>query len=284
MSELIYDTWNGEDFGHNGTTQKYGLIQSDGLDDIKHSGSVLAGGFDGEAFAPMFTEGRAWVNTIDLVATSAEAWQALRDDLAAATASHDEGPYVIHHRDDTWTIFARVTNRSIPRNSDTVEKFYGVASVAYAATDPVAYGPTTTVTFTGGSDSEVVTSTGWVDSYRWKWVVPGPVTNPRISSTLDSSAVVRYVGTIADGDNLVVDLRPRGCVPGYYAKIVADADLADYDQAGVGTAAYGALDGGPSGSARPPQWFPIVPGAQTISYAATSGTAGSTFTWRAGHA
>jgi len=66
------------------------------------------------------------------------------------------------------------------------------------------------------------------------------------------------------------------------AKIVADADLAHYATTGIGDPAYGDLDGGAYGSARPPQWFPISGGEQTISYASTSGSGGSTFTWRPG--
>ena len=54
-------------------------------------------------------------------------------------------------------------------------------------------------------------------------------------------------------------------------------DVADYRTAGV--AAYSDLDGA---TGKPPRWFPISPGEQTIGYSSTDGTDGCTFTWRPG--
>jgi hypothetical protein len=108
--------------------------------------------------------------------------------------------------------------------------------------------------------------------------VPGPVTNPRISSSLNASACVRYLGTIADGYTLVVELLPKGNAPGYYATVVTDANVANYRAST--TSAYSSLDAGASYAGVPPGWFGIEPGEQTISYSATSGTGGSTFVWR----
>ena len=287
MSELSYDIWTPAGgspvtFGHNGTTQVYGLTRTDGLDDRDFDISSLVGGFDGGTQSSSFAEPRAWIDVLDLSAANGAGWQDLRDDLMRATASSAVGTYEIHHRDDVWTLFARVTTRTIPRDANAMERHYGEAQVGFETADPMAYGPTDDITFTGTSDSEIIDSPGWSDSYRWKWVVPGPVTNPQISSSLDSSAVIRYVGSVGSTDNLVVELFPRGQVPGYIAKIVADADLAHYATTGIGDPAYGDLDGGAYGSARPPQWFPIPGGEQTISYASTSGSGGSTFTWRPG--
>lgn len=288
MPDISYDTWQipGRDlvtFGHN-TTTVYGLISTSDLDGREFTSGRLNGGFDGGSDLPSFAAPKGWVTQVDLSAADADDWQTLRNNLMAATAVAELGEYTIHREDDVWTVFAKVSDRAIPRDEASDVRHYGIASISFDAADPIAYGPTTTETFTGSSDSEVVDSAGWVDSYRWKWVVPGPVTNPQISSSVDASAVIRYVGTVPDNSNLVIELFPRGSSPGYYAKIVTDANLASYATTGVGTAAYGDLDGGASAPARPPQWFPISGGEQTITYAATSGTAGSTFLWRPGYA
>lgn len=286
MAEDIYDTWGGLTFGENAGTEVYGLVESPGSYDLKFTGGTLTGTNSGVPHGPLWADARSW-NTVLTVSSSTAAgwetkWKNLRSATSIASSFTTEAPYVIVRRNDTRTIYARVTGRSIPRNRDTEVVWDTRAIVQFAAIDPVIYGPTQTESFTGGSDSAALNNTGWATTHRWKWVVPGPVTNPQISSSIDSSAVIRFVGTVATGSNLVVERFPKGHAPGYIAKVVTDAQLASYATDGIGTAAYSNLDGGPSGSTRPPQWFGMEPGSQTISYSATSGTAGSDFTWRIG--
>lgn len=286
MAEDIYDTWGGLTFGENAGTEVYGLVETPGSHDLKFTGGSLSGTNAGVPHAPLYADARAWTTVVQISASTAAGWETKWKNLRAATSIASsyttEAPYVIVRRNDSRTIFARVTNRTIPRNRDSEVVWDTRGLVQFAAIDPILYGPTTTTTWTGGSDSDALNNTGWATTYRWKWVVPGPVTNPQISSSVDSAAVVRFLGTVPTGSNLVVELFPKGHAPGYIAKVVTDAQLATYATAGVGTSAYGNLDGGASGSARPPQWFGMEPGSQTISYSATSGTAGATFTWRIG--
>ena len=282
MTEAVYDTWGGLTFGDNGTDPvTYGLIETDDLDGAEFDGDALTGGFDGEAATAQWATGKQWVERLDLTAAPGADWEALLDDLRAATARPDVGEFVTHHRNTAYTRFASVVKRTIPRDANAVERGYGEAQIVFASSDPLAYGSTTATTLTDADPDAVVTSDGWVDSERWKWVVPGPVTNPQIASTVGGSAVVRYVGTIASGHHLVVELLPRGQVPGYYAKVVTTAELSTYQTVGVGNPAYGNLDGGAAGPDAP-QWFPVAPGAQTLAFSCTSGTAGCTFTWRPG--
>lgn len=290
MSELIYDQWQGLVFGDDGSTNlnttAYGLQESPGLNDLRFSGAGLDAPGTGLAHAPLYADARSWVTVIDLNASTAAYWEAKRDALLAATSittnTATEAPYTITHRDTVRTVFARVISRDVPRDRNAMVSRFATASISFSSIDPVMYGPLETETFTGASDSEAIDSDGWVESWRWKWVVPGPVTNPMLSSNLHSSMVIRYVGSISSGYNLVVEQFPQGHSPGYYAKVVADADVDDYATIGVGTNAYGNLDRGPSGSGVPPRWFPVAGGEQTISYSATSGTAGSTWAWRPG--
>ena len=282
MTEAVYDTWDGLTFGDNGTDPvTYGLIETDDLDGAEFDGDALTGGFDGEAATAQWATGKQWVERLDLTAAPGADWEALLNDLRAATARPDVGEFVTHHRNTAYTRFASVVKRTIPRDANAVERGYGEAQIVFASSDPLAYGSTTATSLTDADPDAVVTSDGWVDSERWKWVVPGPVTNPQIASTVGGSAVVRYVGTIASGHHLVVELLPRGQVPGYYAKVVTTAELSTYQTVGVGNPAYGNLDGGAAGPDAP-QWFPVAPGAQTLAFSCTSGTAGCTFTWRPG--
>jgi len=280
MSEAVYDTWNGLTFGDNGTDPvTYGLIESDDLDGAEFDGDALTGAFDGEAATRLWASGKQWVERLDLTAAPGADWEDLLDDLRAATARPDVGEFVTHHRNTSYTRFASVVRRTIPRDANAIERGYGEAQIVFASSDPLAYGA---ATVTSLDDAEVViTSPGWVDSERWKWVVPGPVTNPQISSTVGDSAVLRYVGSISSGHHLVVELFPRGQVPGYYAKVVSTAQLSTYDTIGVGANAYGSLDGGAAGPDAP-QWFPVAPGAQTLLFGCTAGSSGCTFTWRPG--
>lgn len=279
----VYDTWNSLVFGDNGTDPiTYGLISSTGLEDVANRGEALSGGFGGTADSALWPNARSWTTVLDLSAAPGDDWQTLLDDLRAATADVEVHAYVMSKLGTTYTIYAKVDRRQLPRDRDAIESGYGEGQLVFVASDPVIYGDATTATFTGGSDTDVIDSPGWVGSERWVWTVPGPCTNPQISSDFNADAVVRYSGTIASGSNLVVELLPRGQVPGFYAKIVTDADLATYQTTGVGTAAYGSLDGGASG-VEIPQWFPVVPGEQTLTFSCTSGTPGCTFVWRAGY-
>ncbi len=276
----IYDTWNGLTFGHDGTDEDYPLEATPGTYDANAGGENLAGGFGGAAVVPLFDRPARWSTRVAIRGADDATWRQRRDDLMAATATREILPYVSNEGSTSYTRFAQVVDRSIPRDSDGEVNHHTVASIDFYSPDPKSYGPIETLTFTGTSDSEVVTSDGWAVSERWVWTVPGPVTNPRLSSTAQPGATIRYLGTIASGLTLVVELLPRGWSPGYYAKVVANADVANFRTPGVGLNAYVNLDGGASGANRPPQWFGIEPGAQTISYASTSGTGGSTLVWR----
>lgn len=275
----IYDEWGGLVFGHNGTTEQFPLVASPGIHAFATDGNTLSGGFDGVAQSARWATAKRFTTVVGVRGTSAATYRANRAAYLAATASTEVGEYVVHDDTDTYTYFARVVDRDMPRDAEG-EVFHNVeASITYEVLDGKCYGPNATLTFSGASDSEAITSDGWVASERWVWTVPGPVTNPQISTSLHTGATVRYAGTVADGYTLVVELLPRGSAPGYYAKIVTDANVATYRTAS-GSNAYGDLDAGASYSGQPPGWFAIEPGAQTISYAATSGTLGSTFVYR----
>lgn len=283
MSEHVYDTWGGLTFGDNGTDDvTYGLIRTGGLEDITFDGDPIQGGFDGEASTAMRAVSRSWTTELDLAAGPGAARQTLLNNLRAATASADEGEYVIHDRDTVYTIYAHVLKRSLPRDADMIERGFGEGAVTYGAYDPVIYGPEEDETFPEGGGELVITSGGWIGSERWTWVVDGPVTNPQIAaSTVGDTAVIRYVGSVLAGRHLVVELLPKGQIPGYRAKVVTTANLPYYRDFGVGANVYGAMDGGSAG-ARIPQWFPVIPGEQTLAYSCGSGDGESRFTWRAG--
>lgn len=281
MSTAIYDEWNGLDFGHNGTTETYPLVATPGIHAFATDGTTLSGGFDGVAQSPRWSTAKRFQTVIGIRGSNASTYRTNRANYLAATASSEVGEYVVHDGDDTYTYFARVVDRDIPRDAEG-EVFHNVeVTITFEVLDGRCYGNAKTLTFTGSSDSEAITSVGWAPSERWVWTVPGPVTNPQVSNSLHAGACVRYVGTIADGYTLVVELLPRGSVPAYYAKVVTDANVATYRTAS-GTAAYPNLDAGASYSGQPPGWFAVEPGAQTIAYAATSGTGGSTFVYREG--
>lgn len=286
MSEYVFDTFGDLVFGDDGTTEDpYGLIESPGSSDVAMSGTLLDGaGTDGASITPQWGDTRAWSTVFEMRADDAASFDAKRDALLAATSisrnRFDETAYVFNTRDRALTSFCRVTRRSIPRDEGTEVWFDAQGSISFAAMDPLLYGEADTISFTGDSDSEVIDTDAWAPSYRWTWTVPGPVTNPQLSSDAGTGLTVRYVGEIADGDNLVVVMYPRG-IKAMTTKIVADADLADAEVFSVGTWCYGSLDGG-AGSNCPPQWFPIADGV-TISYAASSGTAGSSLVWLPGY-
>ncbi len=288
MSSYVYDTYGGLTFGaDSGTTPDYGLVDSPGLNDLGLSGTILDGSSgDGAAVTPLWADARRWTTRVEIVGTDAADFDTKRDALLAATSLASnrfaEQEYVSSVRGTDRTAFARVVQRTIPRDEGTEIDNYAIASLTFAAMDPTLYGDEVTLTFTGSSDSEVINTTGWVPSYRWVWTVPGPVTNPQIASSASSLLKVRYAGTIADGETLVVKMYPRKVKPAVY-KIVADADVANVDTFSVGTWCYADMDGGTgAGANRPPQWFPIEDGI-TVSYSATSGTGGSTLAYRPGY-
>lgn len=287
MSYLEYDTFEGLVFGEDESTpddERYPLASTPGIEGIRFDGADLQAVGHGAGYAPMWADVRSWVSEIEIQAGTREAWDAKVAALRAATgidaSRWTERPYSLTRGEVVRTIFARVVSRDFPRDRLSVENLYALASVGFAAIDPVIYGPEQTLTFTGASDSEALTPDGWTESFRWRWTVPGPVTNPQVSSSLGGT--IRYVGSISSTQTLVVECFPVGHSPGYYAKLVDDADVADYADPDVGTDVYGSLDGGASASQIPPPWFPIGPDDVTISYSATSGTGGSTFAYREG--
>lgn len=283
----VFDTWNGVYFGDDGTHDNYPLIDSPGLHDLGFSSTLLNGGAgDGGAVTPQWADARAWVTSVDLVDPDPDAWMVRRDALAAATSiansRFDEAPYVSTHRGVARTVFARVTKRMIPRDAVAVEDGVAVAQIAYAGMDPVIYGAEADIVFADGNDTQtaVHTDEGWVPSKRWNLVVPGPITNPVLSSDIDPTAVVRYIGSVASGHHLVVRMMPRR-VGQIITKIVTTAELPDFATYGVGVNVYGDMDGG-SGSNRPPQFFPITVGDAITLSSTAGGSAGATLTWRPG--
>lgn len=178
--------------------------------------------------------------------------------------------------EDPKTVFARCVQQDIPSEFTTADRYLAATcNFAMEANDPVTWGNEVTVAL---DPAETVVITGTVDAtaIRWRASIAGAVTNPQLSSSIASSAVVRYVGSVASGSHLVLDRHHRSLL----TKTCTTAQLATVDTYGVGTHVYGALDGGASASSRPPQWFPLSDGAQTITYATTSGTGVCTFTYR----
>jgi len=279
VTEYSSDAYNGLTFGPDGVDgEYYPLIETPGFDGVGLDGGRLDGGVVGIGSAALASQPRTWTTSAEIIADTTANWQTKRDALAAATTkTQTYREYVSTRGGQVRTVFARVRNRDIPRDEQSDVRHYAVASIQFEATDTTVYGPLEVETLTGGTDDVVVDSAGWVDSWRWIWRVDGPATNPQLASSLSAAAIVRYVGTVPDGSSLVVELLPVGQVPGYYAKIIDTVDVADYRTAGV--PAYSDLDGT---TGKPPRWFPISPGEQTIGYSSTDGTDGCTFTWRPG--
>lgn len=178
--------------------------------------------------------------------------------------------------EDPKTVFARCVQQDIPSEFTTADRYLAATcNFAMEANDPTTWGDEVSVSL---DPAETVVITGTVDTaaIRWKASIAGAVANPQLSSSLAASAVVRYVGSVASGSHLVLDRRPRSLL----TKTCTTAQLATVGTYGVGAEAYGALDGGASASSRPPQWFPLTEGAQTITYATTAGTGVCTFTYR----
>lgn len=174
-------------------------------------------------------------------------------------------------------VFVRCVAQQIPTEFETSDRYLAArCQFALASNDAQVYGAEVEVEL---APAATTTITGTIPSRegRLRAVIAGPATNPQLASSLDASAKVRYVGTVASGSNLVLEWSP-----GYLlTKVVADADLGDEAAYGVGTNVYGALDGGSgAGANRPPQWFPLTYGAQTITYTTTAGAGECTLTYR----
>lgn len=283
----LYHEWNGLVFGYKaGDDERYPMTSADDIESLRYTDGLIGGsdGVDGSALSPLTAPAASWVTVVDIEPPPGSVdldgdYQTQRDNLKAATIkSAVELPYDIHNTDATVvTRFARCTDRQIPYDEESVVRRHATAQLEFTTSDPFTYGP---------EDSEVLavnttyawSSTGWADSERWKAVIAGPVTNPQLTcATYGATAVMRYVGSIPSGFNLVIISRPRYGL----TKVVADARLAAVeDYLNAGEQAYRYMDNGAARPNVPPAWFKIGGGSQSIAYASTAGTGTCTFTWR----
>lgn len=267
---VAYHAWRGLIFGDDGVTATaYPLTSSDRLEALSLTGGLITGGaLDGSGLAPLRASSSSWVTVVDVEATSDAAFIVQRDALKAATWPGDdpleEFPYDIYvGNEDPVTRFARCVDRALPHDVDSVVRNFAVVPLEFEASDPLTYTAVQTSAALDPSDTLVIDGEGWAPSYRWTATFTGPLTNPSLSSSLDGTAVFRYVGTIADGDELVVTVGPRS---------------GSWELEGVNV--YGSFDGGAAAPTRRPQWFPIVAGEQTLTFTATAGAGTCVFAHR----
>lgn len=265
---VLYHEWRGLIFGDDGeTATAYPWTSANGVEDLAMSGGLLPGGaLDGAGVAPLRADASSWLSIVDIYGTDEAAYITQRDALKAATWRNTdpmlEEPYDIYvGTEEPVTRFARVVNRSIPTDENSLVRRYAVAQIVFESSDPLTYTAVQDVEL-DPTDTHTFTCAGWAPSERWSATIVGPVTNPQVRSSIDSSAIVRYNGTVPEGSTLLLELGPRSLV------CTLDGDNV-----------YGSMDGG-IGSNRIAQWFPIVPGEQTISYFAAGGTGTCTFAWR----
>jgi len=262
----IYHTWNGLTFGSVDGVETYGLLDAEGLDDLSSDADNLGGTGDGSGIGALYLNAGSWVTSLDFRASAEAAMIVKRDDLKEATIPAANrravAPYVIHHGTDiVRTVYARVTQRTLPTNREMLQFLVAECDIAFEAPDPTLYGPTATVVL-DPTDSATITNSGPVVSGRWSAVIEGPVVNPRLVSSVGH--VIRYVGYIPDGDTLTLDLWPRG---GSWTL--------------EGANIYGRLDGG--SSSRLPDWLQFAPGSQTVTYTVASGSGTCTLTTRSAY-
>lgn len=266
----LFHAWDGLTFGFDPDAEAitYHLVSSEGLEDFASTGGSLdVSGRDGRGLAPLWAEVGNWITIVEIWGPDADTWRARRDALKAATSPmrwrNTEGAYdITYQAEDTRTVFARPSRRIIPQDPRYLVKFFGEAQLAFSANDPLTYSPAVQHTLARGA-SWTFTSPGSEFSTRFRWVAPGPATNPRLTFSVVGfdDVVIRYVGTINDGQNLVVDSAP---------------DHFRVEVSGVNR--YGHMDGGVSTVICPRPT--IAPGEQTVTFSAGIGAPSCTLTQR----
>ncbi len=144
---------------------------------------------------------------------------------------------------------------------------YSEARCSFVATDPIMYGPITTidigltpsggglvfpatfpVVFSGSGNSGLgaFDHVGAADVDRWVATITGPVTNPRLEH-IESGRFLRFIGTLAASESLVVDGHTRSVMLG------GTASRANWIAAGS-------------------RWFEFTPGSNSIRFTADTGS------------
>lgn len=260
-------TWRGETWGTD-VSSDVQVLEAPGLEDWGTSSSSMGGFGDGGATPVTWQKPGSFTVSLLLLAETDAAMAVLLDGVKAVTQHNDDRyttfplVYTIAGQ-DPLTVYARAVNRTPPTDMQTRDRFRACnVLIQFESDDPLTYTAQQTSAALDRGDTLSITGEGWAPSMRWTATIEGPVVNPQISSSLDASAVVRYVGTVAGGETLVLAVTPRSRT---------------HHKDGVSV--YPAMDGGAS-SGRPPQWFPIVAGAQTLTFNGTSGAGTCTFAWR----
>lgn len=259
---MIVD-WKGRTWG---TLASGVVIQSaKGIEDLLRNSAVIAGGRNGAAPAPSFSEPGAFTIEAVVLANTPEAMAAVQDDIKAATWTEDpepEDPFTFTIAGQApLTIFARVASRLV--DTDFTTSARGRASsvpIAFDACDPMPYGPEVTEELAPAGSVEI--GGGWASTMRWTWTVTGPCINPRLKVETDGypNQILRYVGSVPSGKQLVVESGP--------SSLTHTLDGAALE--------HGDFDGGTSQIlARFPK---LLPG-QTVSYIVASGSGGSVLSY-----
>lgn len=265
--------WRGETWGAFGSDVQ--VVEAPGLEDIDATAqSSDGGGMDGSSVMPVWQKPLEFtVKLVVFADTTADMADAM-DTLKAKTAplGSDRASvwplvYTIDGQ-EARTVFARVVRRSPPTAFDTSDRYQAAeVLVSFECPEPITYIAEQTSDELAVGDTVAIDCAGWVPSQRWSVTFTGPLTNPQISSNAVAGWCVRYTGVaLGAGDSLTIDLAPRSVD----LALTIDAVTSD-------PSAY--MDGG-SGSNRPPVWFPIVPGAQTITFDADAGAGSCVFSWR----
>ncbi len=257
------------------------ITAAPGLEDYSADAPAVTGASDGASAGPLRLRPRSWMLDLVVLGDSAEEVNDELDDLYAAWLPDDDRTaqhpfdFTIEGQDPR-TLFARCTGIQVGTAFDTADRRIAASvQVAFEALDPQAYAEPVETDPLDPSDTTVIVGTLPSSEPRWKLVVSGPSTNPQIASSIGAWAVVRYVGEVGEGESLVLDVSPRGLV----TKLVDTTDLADYTDREVGENVYGSLDGGAAASNRPPQWFPLDLGSQTITFSASAGAGTAELTY-----
>jgi hypothetical protein len=280
-------TYKGHTIGAHGSPVQ--IASATGLEDFASDAPALpADGRDGAHPAPMRSRPRSWILDCTVFADTPDQLAAELDTLHAAWLPAadrlEQTPFDFTLTGQAErTLFARCTAIQVGTSFETADRYRAAhVQIGFEALDPQAYGPEITIGPLDPGDSFEVVGTLPHLEPRWKLVVDGPVTLPQIASSIGPWAVVRWGSTndgaipLVSGRSLVLDVSPKGLI----ARRLPSVDVDDYRSRDVGENAYPQLDGGAAARKRPPQWFPLVPGTQTITYSAYSGSGTATFTYR----
>jgi hypothetical protein len=274
----LYFTWGGLEFGENpaGDGVEYEVAGIVGLDSFSTSGGTVdAPGRDGAALAPLWLTAPKLTLSFDLYGPDEATLVARRKALAAATVPtldrYSEAEFGIFlGTEQERTCFARVTDRNIPGTvSYLVDRYAEECDITWLKNDPLTYWPEqTSGALDRGDYWTFSTPSGTsVPSQRWQWVAHGPLVNPKMTVTIDGFAdvVLRFYGTVNSGQNLNVEVTP-------HRKI--------HTVGGPSFNRRSDFDGGNRSKQPPFNAIAVMPGEQTWSFDADSGSGTATFTAR----